>query len=129
MNRRTKIAIAAAATVGVVAAGTGGALAATGDDGDDRDDRQEALSGEELDRASAAALEHTGGGRVTDSEREDEESLFEIEVTLDDGREVDVQLDERYRVVGTEEDRRDSDDDSREADDAREGDERGENDD
>ena len=51
--------------------------------------------GEELDRASAAALEHTGEGRVTETEKGDEESLYEVEVTLDDGSQVDVQLDAR----------------------------------
>jgi hypothetical protein len=39
----------------------------------------------------------------------DEESLYEVEVTLDDGRQVDVQLDESFAVVGTE-----GDDDSTE---------------
>ena len=29
-------------------------------------------------------------------------SLYEVEVTLDDGRQVDVQLDETFAVVGSE---------------------------
>ena len=50
--------------------------------------------GPALDKASAAALEHTGEGRVTETEVGDEESYYEVEVTLDDGSQVDVQLDE-----------------------------------
>ena len=38
-----------------------------------RDDT-EPISGDALDRASAAALAHTGGGRVTGTEMGDEES-------------------------------------------------------
>ena len=55
-------------------------------------------------RASAAALAHTGGGRVTGSEVDDEESKYEIEVTLDNGDQVDVQLDQHFKVVGDEND-------------------------
>ena len=63
-----------------------------------------AITGDALDRASEAALAHTGGGRVTGSEVDDEESKYEIEVTLDNGDQVDVQLDERFNVVGAEND-------------------------
>ena len=62
------------------------------------------ITGPDIERASAAALAHLGGGRVTDTEVGDEESYYEVEVTLDDGRQVDVQLDENFNVVGTEED-------------------------
>ena len=46
----------------------------------------------------------TGGGRVTGSEIDDEESKYEIEVTRDNGDQVDVQLDEHFNVVGSEND-------------------------
>ena len=39
----------------------------------------------------------------------DEESYYEVEVTLPDGRQVDVQLDEDFTVVGSESDQEDSD--------------------
>jgi uncharacterized membrane protein YkoI len=98
MKRRTKIAVASVAAVGVAAAGTGAALASgAGDD----DGSEVPITGAELDRASAAALEATGGGRVTETEKGDEESLYEVEVTLDDGSQVDVQLDEHFAVVGS----------------------------
>ena len=35
----------------------------------------------------------------------DEESYYEVEVTLEGGEQVDVQLNESFQVVGTDEDR------------------------
>ncbi len=58
-----------------------------------------------MERASRAALAHTGEGRVTETEVGDEDSYYEVEVTLDDGHQVDVQLDEAFRVVDTMADR------------------------
>jgi hypothetical protein len=101
MRRITKVAIAGAAVAVAASGGTGIAVAAGG--GDD-DGTETPITGEELDRASAAALEHTGEGRVTETEKGDEESLYEVEVTLDDGSQVDVQLDENFDVVGDEAD-------------------------
>ncbi len=62
------------------------------------------ITGPDLDRASEVAINHLGGGTVTETEIEDEESYYEVEVTLDDGSQVDVQLDENFNVVGTEND-------------------------
>lgn len=58
----------------------------------------------ELVRASEAALNHLGEGTVTGSEVGDEESYYEIEVTLENGHHVDVQLDKKFNVVTTEDD-------------------------
>jgi uncharacterized membrane protein YkoI len=60
------------------------------------------ITGTPLEMASAAALAYIGEGRVTDTEEGDEESFYEVEITLDDGSQVDVQLDENFKVVGTE---------------------------
>jgi hypothetical protein len=99
MDKRTKIAIGVAAGLVVVAGGAGAAVASGGGD-----DSEGPITGDALDRASAAALEHTGEGRVTETEVGDEESRYEVEVTLDDGSQVDVQLDEDFNVVGDERD-------------------------
>ena len=105
MRNRTKGAVLAATLVVVAAGGTGIAVAAGGDDA------EPPISGDALDRASAAALEHTGEGRVTETEVGDEESYYEVEVTRDDGSQVDVQLDESFAVVGDEvDDETESDD-------------------
>jgi uncharacterized membrane protein YkoI len=97
MSRRTAL-IAAAAVAAL--AGAGAAVAGAG--GGDDDATQKPITGAALDRAEAAALAHTGGGRVTETEYGDEESLYEVEVTRDDGSQVDVQLDDRFQVVGSE---------------------------
>ena len=71
------------------------------------------LTGDALAKASAAALEYTGGGRVTDSEVGDEEGYYEVEVTMGDGSEVDVHLDENFKVISADADADDSDHDDR----------------
>jgi uncharacterized membrane protein YkoI len=74
--------------------------------GDD-DAEESPITGADRERARAAALAATGGGRVTGTEVGDEESYYEVEVTLDDGSQVDVQLDESFQVVGSAADRED----------------------
>ena len=101
MNRRTKLGVAAAAALALAAGGVGVAVATGG--GDD-DASQEPITGQALDRASEAALEHTGGGEVTETEVGDEESFYEVEVTRPDGSQVDVQLDQQFNIVGDEAD-------------------------
>ena len=111
MSRRKRTA-AAAGVIAVVMAGGGAAIvgASTGGDTDTP------ITGADFERASAAALAHTGGGRVTESEVGDEESRYEVEVTLDDGTQVDVQLDESFAVVSAEPDD-ETEDENDEADD------------
>ena len=109
MQRRTKIAMAAASALAVAGAAGTGVAVATG--GDDSDDDEAPITGTALDRASRAAVSHTGEGRVTGTEVGDEESTYEVEVTLDDGTQVDVQLDDEFAVVGDERDSHDDDGD------------------
>ena len=45
---------------------------------------------------------------MTGTEVGDEESMYEVEVTLEDGRQVDVQLDEAFHVVSSSADHEDS---------------------
>ena len=44
------------------------------------------ITGDALEQATAAALAHTGGGQVTETEVDDEESNYEVEVTLETAR-------------------------------------------
>jgi uncharacterized membrane protein YkoI len=97
--KRTIIISSAVAAV-ALGVGIAGAVAA----GQGGDDNELPITGDALTRATDAALAHTGGGTVTETEVGDEESLYEVEVTLDDGTQVDVQLDENFVVVGTEAD-------------------------
>jgi uncharacterized membrane protein YkoI len=100
MTRNVKIGIAVAA---VVALGGGGAAIAGGV-GDD-DESEKPITGSALQRASVAALEHTGGGKVTDTEAGDEEGAYEVEITRPDGSQVDVHLDGNFKVIGDEDER------------------------
>jgi hypothetical protein len=59
------------------------------------------ITGSPLRRASDAALDAVGGGRVTDAELDDEDSYYEVEVTREDGQQVDVQLDRSFDLVTT----------------------------
>lgn len=84
----------------VAAAGglTGAAL------GGDDDATDQPITGDALQKASAAALADTGEGKVTETEINDEESYYEVEVTLNNGDQVDVQLDKSFNVVGSKAD-------------------------
>jgi hypothetical protein len=77
-------------------------------------------SDSEIDRASAVALAEVGEGKVTETETGDEEGAYEIEVTRDDGSQVDVHLDESFQVISVESEADEADD----ADDADDADER-----
>ena len=105
MTRNKKI-IAVVAAVAAIGGGAAAIASATGVIGDD-DGNEQAISGTALDKASAAALAHTGEGTVSETEVGDEESLYEVEVTLPDGSQVDVQLDKAFNVVGSKDDGRD----------------------
>ena len=78
------------------------------EDGDEAEDAAEGpdepITGEALEKASAAALDYLGEGRVTGTEVGDEEGYYEIEITLDNGRQVDVHLNEKFEVLGQEAD-------------------------
>lgn len=101
MRINKKVAIVAGAAA-VIAGGGGIAGAAGGPDSTEGPDVP--ISGAALQKASDAALAETGGGRVSGSEVHDEDSYYEVEVTRDDGSQVDVQLDENFAVVGSKTD-------------------------
>lgn len=95
MNKRLAVIATVVVTLGAASAGI--AIA-----GGDDDATETPITGTDLQKASAAALAHTGGGRVTGTEVGDEESYYEVEVTLESGVQVDVQLDKSYNVVGSD---------------------------
>jgi uncharacterized membrane protein YkoI len=87
--------------IGVVAVvGVTAGVAAPGAGEDD----DQPLSGSTLDQASAAALKHTGGGTVVDSEVGDDGAAYGVEIRLANGRQVEVSLDRNFNVVGQEND-------------------------
>jgi uncharacterized membrane protein YkoI len=97
MQRRTRWMVGAGLAV-AMAGGLVAAAAAT-----DRDNDQQ-LTGATRDRAAAAALAATGGGTVLETEAGDDGAAYGVEVRLDDGRQVEVNLDETFKVVNQEPD-------------------------
>jgi hypothetical protein len=97
MDRRTRWIVIAAAAVTLVGGGLGIAAPLVAPD-------EGSLTGSALDKASAAALEHTGGGTVTDTEAGDDGATYGVEVRLADGSQVEVHLDEKFTVTGQEND-------------------------
>ncbi len=78
----------------VVGVGTGIAIA-TGVGDDDRP-----LTGSTREKATAAALEFTGGGTITETEVGDDGAAYGVEIRLADGSVVEVDLDENFDVIG-----------------------------
>lgn len=100
-------ALAIGATAVALLLGAAGIAAATssGDDGpNEATDSDTPLTGSDLERASAAALDHTGGGQIVDSEIGDDGAAYGIEIELDDGSQVEVNLDASFNVIGSEPD-------------------------
>jgi uncharacterized membrane protein YkoI len=77
-----------------------------GDDGGGKGDdgSGKPITGAALDRASSVALHHAGGGRVSDTEFQDEEGYYEVEVTRSDGSQIDVHLDRNFNVLDSSSD-------------------------
>jgi hypothetical protein len=96
MKRRLVFVAAAVLALGAISGG----IAIAGGFGDD----DKPLTGSALQKASAAALAHTGGGTVVETEVGDDGAAYGVEVRLSDGRQVEVNLDENFNVVGQESD-------------------------
>jgi hypothetical protein len=102
VRRRSAIA-AGGAALALVAAGAVGAAVAGGA-GDRR------AQGSAAEQAEAAALAHTGGGRVVGVEQENEGAeAFEVEVVTRAGHTVEVSLSTDNSVLSSERDDEDGD--------------------
>ena len=104
---RKRVAVATGgAVVAAVLAGGGVAVAGGFESGEDG---SQDYTQEQADRATAAALDATGGGTANSVERDSENgATWEVEVTKPDGITVDVRLDEAYAVVVIEGDTEDA---------------------
>ena len=96
MPKGTKLWIAAAAVAVLMGIGAGIALASGSDD--------TPLRGDDLRRATAAALAFTDGGIVTETGVGDDTGAYEVEERRVDGRTVEVHLDRHFRVMRSETD-------------------------
>jgi uncharacterized membrane protein YkoI len=92
----------------VVVALVGGGVAVAGGLEPGEDHSQD-YTRQQADRATAAALDATGGGTANSVERDGENgATWEVEVTEPDGTTVDVRLDASYAVVVIEGDSEDA---------------------
>jgi len=64
------------------------------------DDSSGQAGGANIEKAKTVALDHVNG-RVTGTEVDDEEGYYEVEITRDDGSQVDVHLDKNFNVIDT----------------------------
>jgi uncharacterized membrane protein YkoI len=85
-----------------VLAGTGEALATVAEAAGGDDDRP--ISGEARDKCIAAALAEHPGGTVTETEADDDGATYEVEIRLEDGSQVEVNLNRNCQVIGQEAD-------------------------
>jgi hypothetical protein len=90
-----KLALLAVLVLAAGAVSAGFAIAAGGDD-------DTPLTGANLEKATKAALAHTGGGTVVETEAGDDGAAYGVEIRLDDGTQVEVNLDENFDVIGSE---------------------------
>jgi hypothetical protein len=97
MTRKLALIAAVVLVAGAVSAGIAIAAGAGGED-------EAPLTGSALERATDAALAHTGGGTVTETEVGDDGAAYGVEVRLADGSQVEVNLDENFKVIGDEPD-------------------------
>ena len=113
MQRLTKGVLVGSAALGLlvgsfgIASATSGLVSQSGandDEPNEAADSDTPLTGSDLDRAVAAALEHTGGGEVTETETGDDGAAFGVEIRLSDGSQVEVNLDSEFNVIGSEAD-------------------------
>jgi uncharacterized membrane protein YkoI len=98
MKKRAIVFTAAAAGAAIVLGGSTLAIAGSGGEQDEADGA--ALTGSVLAQASSAALDAVGSGKVTQTETgSDHGGAYEVEVTLADGSQVDVELDSSFHVL------------------------------
>jgi hypothetical protein len=96
MDRKTRWIGGGALAIALIGGGTGVAIATGSQD--------QPLTGSALEKATAAALQHTGGGTVIEAEAGDDGAAYGVEIRLDDGRVVEIGLDANFQVIGQESD-------------------------
>ena len=99
MSRRKSRVWIVGGALAVALIGGGAAIAVAGGGDDDRP-----LTGSNLEKATAAALAHTGGGTVIETEVGDDGAAYGVEIRRDDGSVVEVSLDRNFDVIGDEAD-------------------------
>ena len=101
MTNRKKLIIGGVVALAVIGISAGAAIAQAEDD--------RPLRGPVRERATQAALDHVGGGTVTETEVGDDGAAYGVEVRRSDGSQVEVQIDENFTATGVEQDDGDED--------------------
>jgi uncharacterized membrane protein YkoI len=94
ISAKTWLVAAVVATMLLVGAGVAYAT------GSGDDDSEQQATGPGIEKAKSVALDHVNG-HVTGTEVGDEEGYYEVEITKDNGSQVDVHLDKNFNVLGT----------------------------
>jgi hypothetical protein len=97
MSMKRKHLVIGGAVLALSAGGVGAAVAAGGGE-----DAREQVSGPAADRARAAALEHHPGTANAVERDSENGGTWEVEITGEDGKTVDVRLDENFKVLVAE---------------------------
>ena len=101
MSRRLMFIVAGVAALAAFA--LGGAAIASATQGNNGDEGEQGLSGQVAERAREAALRETGGGSVTEMERDVEDGrTYQVEIRKADGSTVDVDLAASFKVVAVD---------------------------
>jgi uncharacterized membrane protein YkoI len=103
MGRKTLWIISVAAAAAAIGGASAAVAASTPGD-------VQPLRGTTLQQASDAAIAHTGPGTVTSAETDDDANTsYEVNVQLDNGSRVEVELNSSFQVVSTESGNQDDD--------------------
>jgi uncharacterized membrane protein YkoI len=100
--KRVLITVAALAALALGGAAIAGA--ASGGESE-AGDTSKPIAGDAKAQAETAALAATGGGKVNQTELDNENgATYEVEVAKTDGSQVDVRLDDNFKVIAAESD-------------------------
>ncbi len=94
MNRKLLLIAVLVLVVAIGSISAGIAIAAGGGD-------EQPLTGSTLQQAKDAALAHTGGGTVVETESGDDGAAYSVEIRREDGTQVEVNLDADFNVIGS----------------------------
>jgi uncharacterized membrane protein YkoI len=102
-NKLKKVLITVAALAALALGGA--ALAGAASSSSEPGDSSQAITGDAKAKAEQAALAATGGGKVNQTELDNENgATYEVEVAKTDGSTVDVRLGDKFNVIVVERD-------------------------
>ena len=98
-KKKLCIIVGAVLALAIIGGGAGAGIVVAGGGDDDQP-----ITGAALDECTAAALAEHPGGTVTETEVGDDGAAYGVEMALNDGSQVEVNLDGNCDVIGQEAD-------------------------